>query len=418
MRLNFFLILLFVIIASALFSQNVKELKPGDVINETLKVVDVDNHSVDFKIPADDRYLIIYKYRWHDEGKGFDNQDSIKQLESEIIEILLQAKIKNIKVVCLSYDYGPNFSKWQENIKAKKPFKTNSIYKVDYYNLSNNSKGDLRSKQLLSKITIIAPDGTLLRWSSSIGKFDYNTKNSTVIRAKLVTETNGKKEALNQASVFLVSNQKNDTIAGTHTNSNGDFEIYIPNKETKYALRVKPNSHVDNVSLLTRGGREISKFNIAPSGFEYKMLQADVVKLSEFEPDENIADRYEAFIGSDENVMTSIQTIFYEINKSEIRPESKPTIDKVIQILKNNPKINIEITSHTDAEGDDASNLVLSQKRAAEVVNYMVASGIKAKRLTSVGKGETQIRNRCKNDVLCFDDEHEFNRRTEFKFTK
>ena len=116
--------------------------------------------------------------------------------------------------------------------------------------------------------------------------------------------------------------------------------------------------------------------------------------------------------------MTSIQTIYYETGKSEIRAESKPTIDKVIEILKNNPKVNLQITSHTDAEGDDAFNLTLSQKRAAEVVNYIVANGIKAKRLTSVGKGETQIRNRCKNDVLCFDDEHEFNRRTEFKFIK
>lgn len=403
---------------AAAIAQSKNELKPGDVINEVLNVVDIDNKPVSLKIPADDKYLIVYKYRWRDEGKGIDNQDSIKQLETEIVEILLQAKIKNIKVVCLSYDYGPNFTKWQDHLKAKKPFKSNSTYKVDYYNLSGNSAGDQRSKQLFSKITIIAPDGTLLRWSSSIAKFDYNTKQSTIIRAKLVTEFSGKKEPLNQASVYLVSNYKNDTIAGTHTNTKGDFEIYVPDKESKYSLRVKPNSSVDNVSILTRGGREISKFNITPSGFEYRMLEVDVVKLSEFEPDENIVDRYEAFVESDEKEMTSIQTIYYETGKSEIRAESKPTIDKVIEILKNNPKVNLQITSHTDAEGDDAFNLTLSQKRAAEVVNYIVASGIKAKRLTSVGKGETQIRNRCKNDVLCFDDEHEFNRRTEFKFIK
>ncbi len=418
MRCKHFIIFCLVFITALAFSQAKKELNPGDVINETLNVVDVDNNAVSFKIPADDKYLIVYKYRWRDEGKGIDNQDSIKKLETEIVEILLQAKIKNIKVVCLSYDYGPNFVKWQEHLKAKKPFKANSTYKVDYYNLSGNSAGDQRSKQLFSKLTIIAPDGTLLRWSSSIGKFDYNTKNSTVIRAKLVTEAAGKKEPLNQASVYLVSNYKNDTIAGTHTNSKGDFEMYVPDKDAKYSLRVNPYSKVDNVSILTRGGREISKFNITPSGFEYRMLPVDVVKLSEFEPDENIADRYEAFTESDEKEMTSIQTIYYETGKSEIRNESKPTIDKVIQILKNNPKINLQITSHTDAEGDDAFNLTLSQKRAAEVVNYIVAAGIKAKRLTSVGKGETQIRNRCTNNVFCFEDEHEYNRRTEFKFIK
>jgi outer membrane protein OmpA-like peptidoglycan-associated protein len=257
-----------------------------------------------------------------------------------------------------------------------------------------------------------------LRWSSSIAKFDYNTKNSTIIRAKLITENNGKKEALNQASVYLVSEYKKDTIAGTRTNSKGDFEMYIPDKDTKYSLKVKPYSTVDNVSILTRGGREISKFNITPAGFEYRLLQPEIVKLAEFEPDEDITARYEAFSESDENAMTSIQTIYYEVNKSEIRPESKPTIDKVIAIMKGNSKLKLEIISHTDAQGDDAFNLTLSEKRAGEVANYIIANGIKAKRLKAIGKGETQIRNRCKNDVFCFDEEHEYNRRTEFKLIK
>lgn len=414
-KLTFLFLFAFAISA---FTQSSADLKPGDVINETLQVIDENGNKVDFKIPAEDKYLIVYKYRWRDEGKGIDNADSIKELETEIIEILLQAKIKNIKVVCLSYDYGPNLPKWQEHLKAKKPFRVNSTYRVDYYNLGNNSKGDLRSKQLFSKITIIAPDGTLLRWSSSIGKFDYNTKKSTIIRAKLVTETNGRKQPLDDASVHVVSSYKKDTLAGTHTNSMGDFEIYLADKDMSYSLRVTPKQKVNNVSLLTRGGTEISKFNITPAGFEYKLLQAEVTRLSEFEPSEDITERYSKFSESDEGEMTSIQTIFYESGKSDIRPESKPTIDKVIQILKDNPKVQLEITSHTDAEGDDAFNLKLSEQRAAAVVNYIVAAGIKAKRLKSLGKGETEIRNRCTNGVLCFDDEHEYNRRTEFKFIK
>ncbi len=86
--------------------------------------------------------------------------------------------------------------------------------------------------------------------------------------------------------------------------------------------------------------------------------------------------------------------------------------------MKDNPKVMLDITSHTDAEGDDAYNLKLSEQRAAAVVNYIVSAGIKAKRLKSIGKGETEIRNRCKNGVLCFEDEHEYNRRTEFRFIK
>ncbi len=408
---------LFLLTSQVIFAQQ-SDVKLGDVINESLSVTDIDNNKVDFKIPADNKYLIVYKYRWRDEGKGVDNADSIKQLESEIVEILLQAKIKNVKVVCLSYDYGPNLAKWQEFIKAKKPFKSNSTYKIDYYNLGNNSAGDLRSKQLFSKITIIAPEGTILRWSSSIAKFDYNTKNSTVIRAKLVAEIDGKREPLGMSSVYLVATKKNDTIVGTHTNAKGDFELYVPDKNTNYILRVNPVSVVENVMLLTRSGQEITKFNITAAGLEYKMLQADVVRLSEYEPYEDISARYETFAESEEKEMTSIQFIYYELGKKDIRPESKPVMDKIIKILNDNPNVRLEITSHTDSQGDDAFNLKLSQERAAEVVRYLIAAGIKDKRLTSLGKGETQIRNRCKNDVLCFEEENDYNRRTEFKFFK
>ena len=60
----------------------------------------------------------------------------------------------------------------------------------------------------------------------------------------------------------------------------------------------------------------------------------------------------------------------------------------------------------------------LSAKRAIAVSDYFVKSGISPKRIKTAGKGETQIRNRCTNGVACSDKEHEYNRRTEFKFIR
>ncbi len=76
------------------------------------------------------------------------------------------------------------------------------------------------------------------------------------------------------------------------------------------------------------------------------------------------------------------------------------------------------VISHTDSQGDDDRNLKLSIKRSETVISYLSSIGIKMDRLKAEGKGEKEIRNRCVNGVDCSDKEHEYNRRTEFKFSK
>jgi outer membrane protein OmpA-like peptidoglycan-associated protein len=97
----------------------------------------------------------------------------------------------------------------------------------------------------------------------------------------------------------------------------------------------------------------------------------------------------------------------------------------VIKILNKYPNLVLEISSHTDSKGDDASNMQLSEKRALAVVNYIisnsiniVSNGIDKKRVSGKGYGETKILNRCKNGIECNENEHKENRRTEFKFIK
>jgi outer membrane protein OmpA-like peptidoglycan-associated protein len=93
-------------------------------------------------------------------------------------------------------------------------------------------------------------------------------------------------------------------------------------------------------------------------------------------------------------------------------------LDKVIIILNANSGVKLDVISHTDSRGDDASNLNLSQKRSNAVIEYLSSKGVDKTRLKAIGKGESVIRNRCLNGVDCSDKEHEFNRRTEFNFIK
>ena len=87
----------------------------------------------------------------------------------------------------------------------------------------------------------------------------------------------------------------------------------------------------------------------------------------------------------------------------------------MIDILNDNPNYIVEIGSHTDARGSDRYNQQLSQRRAQAVVAYLQERGVGENRLTYFGYGETDPSNDCVNEVPCSEEQHQRNRRTEFK---
>jgi peptidoglycan-associated lipoprotein len=84
-----------------------------------------------------------------------------------------------------------------------------------------------------------------------------------------------------------------------------------------------------------------------------------------------------------------LPNIFYDYAKWDLRPESMVSLDKLVETLNDNPGITIELMSHTDSRGSAEDNIVLSQKRAQSVVDYLVTKGIDITRLTARGYGES-----------------------------
>ena len=84
-----------------------------------------------------------------------------------------------------------------------------------------------------------------------------------------------------------------------------------------------------------------------------------------------------------------IENIFYDFDKASLRPESKQALDEMVQIMKDNPKITIEMASHTDRWGSAEYNMGLSNRRAQSVVDYMVEHGVDPDRLKPQGYGKS-----------------------------
>jgi len=108
-----------------------------------------------------------------------------------------------------------------------------------------------------------------------------------------------------------------------------------------------------------------------------------------------------------------LNNVYFEFNKWNLLPESYEELNTVVKFLTDNPKVEIEVSGHTDNIGSDSYNMNLSQKRADAVKNYLVSKKITETRITSKGYGKTKPIAENTTELG-----REQNRRVEFTITK
>jgi outer membrane protein OmpA-like peptidoglycan-associated protein/tetratricopeptide (TPR) repeat protein len=109
-----------------------------------------------------------------------------------------------------------------------------------------------------------------------------------------------------------------------------------------------------------------------------------------------------------------IKIIYFDLDKSNIREDAAIELEKILDVMVENPTIKINIRSHTDSRASFEYNDQLSERRAKSTLEWLVKNGIDAGRLTAKGYGERELANKCSDDVPCSEEEHQANRRSEF----
>jgi len=210
----------------------------------------------------------------------------------------------------------------------------------------------------------------------------------------------------------------NNEVVTRKTDENGYFMFTSLKPGEHYSFRIDAEEaktiNTNKVLILDYKGQVLKVISKNDAGlFEYKLLDIEKTQLSTItEPDPwaNITFAIKA-----KKELSIIENIYYESGSFAVPKASEPVIDKAVEALKANPKLTLQVESHTDAVAGDEFNLDLSQKRAASVVEYIQSKGIDKKRLIAKGMGETALTNQCANGVDCSDAEHKQNRRTVFR---
>lgn len=122
-------------------------------------------------------------------------------------------------------------------------------------------------------------------------------------------------------------------------------------------------------------------------------------------------------VGDDLAKAFGIKIIYFDLDKWNIRPDAALELAKILDVLNEYPSMKIDIRSHTDSRQTHKYNEQLSDRRAKSTMAWLVKNGIDKSRLTAKGYGETQLVNKCADNVECSEEDHQLNRRSEFIIT-
>ncbi|MBN9284597.1 OmpA family protein, partial [Flavobacterium sp.] len=111
-----------------------------------------------------------------------------------------------------------------------------------------------------------------------------------------------------------------------------------------------------------------------------------------------------------------LNDIYFEYDKSNITQQGAFELDKLVQVMKNNPAMVIMVKSHTDSRGSDQYNMNLSDRRAKSTVQYIISKGIAKDKISGKGYGESEPKVNCGEN--CTEEEYAKNRRSEFLIVK
>lgn len=163
------------------------------------------------------------------------------------------------------------------------------------------------------------------------------------------------------STVELIDLASNQVITKVQTDETGNYFITLPT------------------------GKDYA-FNVNRKGY---LFFSDNFLLSDVSPDSTYQKNI-ALQPIEANASIVLKNIFFDVNKFELKAESQAELDKLVQLLNENPTIKVEIGGHTDNAGKPADNLALSNNRSKAVINYLTSKNIAAIRLIAKGYGETK----------------------------
>jgi outer membrane protein OmpA-like peptidoglycan-associated protein/tetratricopeptide (TPR) repeat protein len=226
-------------------------------------------------------------------------------------------------------------------------------------------------------------DSVSIHREGSVVVFEMEQQRDFIVKGRVIDKQTGL--PIESSTVLIDGN--NGNLKNLLTDSNGRYEAGLERSTSYFMLAKKEGYFSKRTELLsTQFRNETATLYI---DFELEKVVVDLEK--------------------------KIENIYYDYAQATLRESSLIELDKLRNILVDNPNFQVELSAHTDSRGNDEYNMALSQKRASAVVNYLIQKGVSPGQIMPKGYGESKPINKCTNGAICTEEQYEMNRRTEFK---
>ena len=237
-------------------------------------------------------------------------------------------------------------------------------------------------------------------------------------KGKLVSE---KQIPLSNSTVNLI-NEKGEVLQSTRTDNTGAIKFSNISYAQDILITIDENDSLfktfEKLFFMDETGKIIRAFIKINGKLKFVILPEEKNRLGCIYVDDPWLKVIQLKNEIKEEGLTIIENIYYNYGQFEVLPEAKNILDKVVNIMKNDPQVIIDLSSHTDSRSNAQYNLILSKKRADAVVAYIVGKGIAKNRISGTGFGESKLINKCSDAIMCAEEEHAKNRRTEFNIKR
>lgn len=190
------------------------------------------------------------------------------------------------------------------------------------------------------------------------------------------------------------------------------------NKTTDASMSLKSDVMIqkeEEIAIQKKKNEEIALFEKDKKDKQIAaQKEIEIAQIKKKEKIDNIIASEKDVVKDKDRLIIKTDPIYFDYDLWYIRKESKPILNRVIDIMKKYPDMVVEIGSHTDNRGNDKYNRNLSTHRAESTGAYFISQGIIEKRIIAKGYGETVPIVKCEPSESCSEEEHELNRRSEF----
>ena len=220
------------------------------------------------------------------------------------------------------------------------------------------------------------------------------------------------------ASKEKYTNESKTIATGKTRNANNDASMALKSLEAikLQEKEIAENKRKQEIIIAEENKKKEALTAIELKQKEKKTKEAEVVaaEVKKNEKVKQILEKEKDVVKDKDRLIIKTDPIYFDYDLWYIRKESKVVLGRVVELMKKYPEMVIEIGSHTDSRGNLKYNEDLSQKRANSTRDFIIESGINAKRVQAKGYGESVPIIKCKTDEACSEEEHELNRRSEF----